>query len=323
MPYELDHRLVVGVASSALFDLRESQAVFDEHGLERYREHQLENLAGTLPPGVAFPFVQRLLALNDLAPDDPLVEVFVLSKNDPTTGLRVMRSVEDHGLDIKRAVFTAGEAPLAYIRPLNITLFLSGSADDVRTATAQQLPAGEVLGSSAVHTDDGEPGATLRVAFDFDGVLADDEAERVWRTQGPDAYIAYESERRAEPLQPGPLRDFLLGLGRIQAVERERNAEDPAYTPRVRVSVVTARQAPTHERAVQTLRSWGVEVNDGFFLGGVSKDRVLRTLKPHIYFDDQRTHLDPLDGVVARVLLPYGIANTPVPGAEPAEEGTP
>ncbi|MCR6704618.1 MAG: 5'-nucleotidase [Cellulomonas sp.] len=133
--------------------------------------------------------------------------------------------------------------------------------------------------------------------------------------EGPAAYIGYERARRAEPLQPGPLRDFLLGLGRIQALERARLDADVTYVPRVRVSVVTARQAPTHERAVQTrCAAWGVEVNDGFFLGGVSKDRVLRTLKPHIYFDDQRGHLDPLDGVVARVLLPYGVANaTPTP----------
>ncbi len=314
MPYELDHRLVVGVASSALFDLTESRQVFDEQGLEAYRTYQVENIASTLRPGVAFPFVQRLLALNDLSPDDPLVEVFVLSKNDPTTGLRVLRSVEDHGLAIKRAAFTAGEAPLSYVRPLNITLFLSGDEQDVQRATALNLPAGQVLGSSAVEADDGEPEATLRVAFDFDGVLSDDEAERIWRDEGPAAYIEYERERRAEPLQPGPLRDFLLGLGRIQALERARLDADVTYVPRVRVSVVTARQAPTHERAVQTLRSWGVEVNDGFFLGGVSKDRVLRTLKPHIYFDDQRGHLDPLDGVVARVLLPYGVANaTPTP----------
>ncbi|MCR6704619.1 MAG: 5'-nucleotidase [Cellulomonas sp.] len=176
---------MVGVASSALFDLTESQHVFDEHGLEAYRTYQVDNIASTLRPGVAFPFVQRLLALNDLSPKDPLVEVFVLSKNDPTTGLRVLRSVEDHGLAIKRAAFTAGEAPLSYVRPLNITLFLSGDEQDVQRATALDLPAGQVLGSSAVEADDGEPEATLRVAFDFDGVLADDEAERIWRDRGP------------------------------------------------------------------------------------------------------------------------------------------
>ncbi|MCR6703181.1 MAG: 5'-nucleotidase [Cellulomonas sp.] len=119
---------------------------------------------------------------------------------------RVLRSVEDHGLAIGARPFTAGEAPLSYVRPLNITLFLSGDEQDVQRATALDLPAGQVLGSSAVEADDGEPEATLRVAFDFDGVLADDEAERIWRDEGPAAYIGYERARRAEPLQPGPLR---------------------------------------------------------------------------------------------------------------------
>lgn len=88
MACELADRLVVGVASSALFDLTDSDAYFREHGELAYREYQDEHLAEPLPPGVAFPFIQRLLHLNDLRPDDPFVEVIVLSRNDPDTGLR-------------------------------------------------------------------------------------------------------------------------------------------------------------------------------------------------------------------------------------------
>lgn len=98
MGYALDKRLVIGVASSALFDLTESDAFFREEGEELYRHHQDEHIDDRLEPGVAFPFIQRLLALNDLRPHDPLVEVIVLSRNDPTTGLRVMRSVAAHDL---------------------------------------------------------------------------------------------------------------------------------------------------------------------------------------------------------------------------------
>ena len=95
MPYELENRLVVGVASSALFDLAESDDYFRKYGEDDYRRYQDKHIDDRLLPGVAFPFIQRLLGLNDLRADtDPVVEVIVLSKNDPSTGLRVLRSVK-------------------------------------------------------------------------------------------------------------------------------------------------------------------------------------------------------------------------------------
>lgn len=105
---DLESALVIGVASSALFDLEESDAVFREQGEERYREYQRDHLDDVLEPGVAFPFIRRLLDLNDLSDRERLVEVVILSRNDPETGMRVMRSVERHGLDITRAIFMQG-----------------------------------------------------------------------------------------------------------------------------------------------------------------------------------------------------------------------
>ncbi|KRD35038.1 hypothetical protein ASE27_16445 [Oerskovia sp. Root918] len=373
-PYDLDHRLVVGVASSALFDLSTSQRVFDEQGIDAYRAYQDRYRDRMLRPGVAFEFVQRLLSLNDLSPaaGDPLVEVFILSKNDPSTGLRVMSSVAAHGLPISRAIFTQGVAPYAYIPALNISLFLSGDAGDVRTATTLGHPAGQVLGSAAVgqgassgptaqrtpharvapgdapvtvepavqtveaamatgvavmgdatadiseeSTADAEVGE-LRVAFDFDGVLADDSAERIFQSGGLEQFHQYESARKITEHHAGPILPFLRALSTIQRREEQRVAEDPGYRPRVRVSIVTARSAPSHERAVNTLRSWGVTVNDAFFLGGADKGRVLRVLRPHIFFDDQRGHLDPVAREVASVLVPYGVTNEVAPPAPDA-----
>lgn len=309
MPYELGHRLVVGVASSALFDLTESHRAFQK-GLAAYRTYQDQHKDEPLAPGVAFPFVQRLLGLNDLSPADPLVEVFVLSKNDPVTGLRVMSSIASHGLPITRAVFTEGQAPFEYMSALHMSLFLSGNRDDVLGATALGFPAGLVLGAAAVGDFDPEDlSGELRVAFDFDGVLADDESERVHQTQGLAAFQSNESAKKVTPHNPGPLQGFVLALTRIQQAERQHAADDAAYAPRVRVSIVTARNAPAHERAVNTLREWNVQVNDAFFLGGVEKARILRVLRPHIFFDDQRGHLDPVREDVASVLVPYGVMN--------------
>ncbi|WP_102143408.1 5'-nucleotidase, partial [Mycobacterium hubeiense] len=231
MAYQLDDRLVVGVASSALFDLAESDAYFREHGEAKYRAYQDERIDNTLNAGVAFPFIQRLLSLNDLRPGDPLVEVIILSHNDPMTGLRVMRSVQAHDLPISRAVFTQGRAPYDYINAFSMSLFLSGNRSDVDTAIAAGLPAGHVLPSSATYDPDD---LSLRVAFDFDGVLASDASERVYtESEELEHYLEHESSNRDVPLDPGLLKPLLEDLNRIQTIEDQRKSDDPSYEPRL------------------------------------------------------------------------------------------
>ncbi|MEV6118241.1 5'-nucleotidase [Streptomyces sp. NPDC052109] len=309
--YDLADRLVVGVASSALFDLRESDAVFREQGEEAYRAYQEEHVAHTLRPGVAFAFIRRLLSLNDLGePGDPLVEVIILSRNDPDTGLRVMRSIQAHGLPISRAVFMQGRSPYKFMPALNMSLFLSANGDDVREAVAAGLPAGHVLG--AAYPDD-LADRELRIAFDFDGVLAGDAAEQVYQSDGLEEFRAHEARNAATPHDPGPLRDFLAGVNRIQRREERRREADPGYAVRVHVSIVTARNAPAHERAVNSLKEWGVRVNDAFFLGGIDKGAVMRVLDPHIFFDDQVTHLRSTSRTTPSVHIPFGKINETAP----------
>lgn len=306
MPYDLKNRLVIGIASSALFDLAESDTVFREEGEEAYRRFQEEHLDDRLGQGVALPFVARLLSLNDLSdPDDPLVEVIVLSRNDPDTGLRVMRSIDAHGLSITRAIFMQGRSPYAFMPALNMSLFLSANESDVREAVDQGLPAGQVLDSTYV--DDG--GSDLRIAFDFDGVLADDLSERVFRESGLDAFQQHEATNVVTPIGAGPLRDFLANVNRIQHHEQERRDDDPSYRVRLHVSIVTARNAPAHERAVASLKAWGVTVNDAFFLGGIDKGAIMGVLKPHIFFDDQAVHLEATSRFAPSVHVPFGVTN--------------
>jgi 5'-nucleotidase len=320
MPYELGHRLVIGVASSALFDLTESDAYFRANGEEKYREYQAERIGDTLDPGVAFEFIRKLLGLNDLRAEDPLVEVIVLSRNDPSTGLRVMRSIETHGLPITRAIFTQGESPYEYIGALSMSLFLSGQEKSVRDAMGSGFPAGLVMESSGTTRDD----ETVRVALDFDGVLASDEAERVYQGGGGlPAFQQNEVDKRTVPLERGPLSEFLRDLNMIQGIERAHLEANPEYRPRLRVSIVTARNAPAHERAVNTLEEWGVTVNDAFFLGGIDKGVILKVMKPDIYFDDQKGHLESTAKYAASVHIPYGIANErPVEAALPLDAKT-
>lgn len=304
--YELEGMLVVGVASSALFDLRESDAVFRKYGEVKYREYQEAKLNDILQPGVAFSFIQRLLTLNDLSSDGrPLVEVIILSRNDPETGLRVLRSVTAHNLPMTRAIFMQGRSPYKFIDALGISLFLSADEGDVREALDMGFAAGRVLGNPVTDTQ----GSDLRIAFDFDGVLADDSSERVMQAKGLDAFHANEVENVEVPLPEGRLTEFLRAVNRIQDVEDGLADQDPDYNRRLHVAIVTARNAPSHERVVRTLKAWGLRVNDAFFLGGIEKARVLRVLQPHIFFDDQLGHLEAAASEVPSVHVPFGAIN--------------
>jgi len=303
---DLERALVIGVASSALFDLAESDAVFREQGEEKYREYQREHLDDVLEPGVALPFIRRLLDLNDLSDRERLVEVVILSRNDPETGMRVMRSVERHGLDITRAIFMQGRAPYRFMGPLRMSLFLSANEADVREATELGFAAGHVVGRSV--PDDGD--SDLRIAFDFDGVLADDSAERVFQREGLEEYQDSESALADVPLSRGPMADFLEKINRIQGIEESKSAGDPqGYRRRVHVAVVTARSAPAHERAINSIREWGLRVNDAFFLGGLPKGPILEVLEPHIFFDDQRRHVEGASRSTPSVHIPFGEIN--------------
>ncbi len=309
MAYELGNRLVIGVASSAMFDLSESDQVFRNKGEEEYRKYQTANVENPLDKGVSFSFVKRLLSLNDLSENpesDPLVEVVLLSRNDPDTGLRVMKSIKHHNLPITRAIFMQGKSPYEYIPALSISLFLSGNASDVKEAIGMGYPAGYVMKSTIIDDDSDD----LRIAFDFDGVLADDESETVMHnTNDLNQFHDYETKNVLQPHNPGPLKEFLVKISAIQRVEEEKKTIDAEYKNRLRVSIVTARNAPSHERALNTLKDWGVMTNDAFFLGGVDKGLILGVLKPHIFFDDQSGYLSSTSSVAPSVHIPFGIKN--------------
>lgn len=307
MAYPIDRKLVIAVASSALFDLSESHQIYLNQGVDEYRIHQEKNIDNPFPKGVAFPFIRRFLGINRAFPKQLPVEVVLLSRNSPETGLRVFRSIRHYGLDITRAAFMTGHSPHEYVPAFNASLFLSGNEEDVQKAIDSDYPAGVVLPSRVF---DDELDNELCVAFDFDGVIADDEAESVYKMNDDlNAFQEHETEMQAIPHQPGPLADLFKKLSFMQKLEEKRRKEDPAYKKIVRIAIITARSAPTHERVVTTLKSWGVSPDESFFLGGMEKSRILTILKPHMFFDDQRSHLQSPAGDIPMVHIPFGIAN--------------
>ena len=304
MPFPIEDKLVIAVSSSALFDLSESDQVFRDQGAIAYKAFQEQNLNKILKRGVAFPFIRRFLNFNQRFPTEQPVEVVLLSRNSPATGKRVFRSIEHYGLGISRAAFVSGATPFSYIPAFNASLFLSGNEADVRAAVIAGYPAGLVLPSTV---KDDSADAELRIAFDFDGVLADDESEAVFKANGLEKFQEYEQENQHRVHNPGPLADLFRKLSALQALEDAELSKDADYDRVLRTAIITARSAPTHERVITTLESWGVSPNETFFLGGMDKSRILDIFRPHLFFDDQTSHLNAQN--LAMVHVPFGVAN--------------
>lgn len=298
MPASLDGLLVVAISSRALFDFEEENRLFEGSDDRAYMELQQRRLDEPAKPGVAFSLVHKLLAFNK-TPQGPRVEIVVLSRNDPISGMRVFRSAKHYGLDIQRGVFTRGQSPWRYLRPLKAHLFLSANEDDVRQALAAGVAAARVFPQSA-HASTAHPDE-LRIAFDGDAVLFSDEAERVFQRDGLDAFQIHETEHATSPLAAGPFKPVLQALHQLQ--------QEPPGVMRVRTALVTARSAPAHERAIRTLMDWKIEVDEAMFLGGLAKGEFLREFEPDFFFDDQAGHIASASVHVPAGHVAAGIAN--------------
>ena len=298
MPVTLAGQLVVAISSRALFDFEEENQHFEANDDRAYMQLQLERLDSAAKPGVAFSLVNKLLAFNHDAAA-PRVEVVILSRNDPVSGMRVFRSAQHYGLPIQRGVFTRGESPWRYLKPLNAHLFLSTNEADVRSALGAGVPAARVFPHSA-RASSAHPNE-VRIAFDGDAVLFSDEAERVYQQRGLDAFQSHERDQADTPLAAGPFKPLLLALQRLQ--------HDPTDGMRIRTALVTARSAPAHERAIRTLMDWNIEVDEAMFLGGLPKGEFLREFEPDFFFDDQTGHVDSASAHVPAGHVASGISN--------------
>ena len=297
MGVSLDGKLVVAISSRALFDFEEENQVFEQSDDRAYMKLQLDRLDIPAKPGVAFSLVKKLLAFNQASAQH--IEVVILSRNDPVSGMRVFRSAQHYGLPIQRGSFTRGQAPWRYLKPLHANLFLSTHLSDVRAALDAGVPAAQVYPLSA-HASDAHPNE-VRIAFDGDAVLFSDEAEQVYQAQGLSAFQQHEKDHASQPLSAGPFKPLLEALHRLQT-------QGPP-SMRIRTALVTARSAPAHERAIRTLMNWNVEVDEAMFLGGLEKGEFLREFEPDFFFDDQTGHIESAARHVPAGHVASGITN--------------
>jgi|TARA_Y100000310_G_scaffold322215_2_gene380987 5'-nucleotidase len=293
-----ERKLVVSISSSALFDLSSSDAVYRQEGLKAYAEYQISRENEPLEPGDAFPLVKKLLRINQLLGEEERVEVVLLSRNSADTGLRVFNSIQFHELPISRAAFTGGAAPFRYMEPFGCHLFLSTNPNDVRDALENGIAAATVLHSKSrsVNPD------VLHFAFDGDAVIFSDEAERVFKRDGLQAFTDSEREAADTPLSGGPFKQFLAALHQLQS-------EFSSGQDVIRTALVTARSAPAHERVIKTLRAWQIRLDESLFLGGMNKADFLQAYGADVFFDDQVDNCDAASEHVATGHVPHGIAN--------------
>ena len=293
----MNSQLVIAISSRALFDLSDSHEVYENEGLDAYSKYQIDREKEPLKQGEAFPMVEKLLRINDRL-QEKRVEVILLSRNSADTGLRVFNSIQHYDLNIERAAFCGGESPYRYIPSFGAHLFLSTEAGDVRDALDDGVAAATLV-SERGNTSDKEQ---LRLAFDGDAVLFSDEAERVYKSLGLNAFQQSEKDAASTPLSGGPFKPFLAAL---QGLQREFPDNDSP----IRTALVTARSAPAHERVILTLRAWKIRIDESIFLGGQDKGDFLRAYKADVFFDDQKTHCDSARGHVTTAHVPHGVAN--------------
>ena len=297
MPVNFNGKLVVATSSSALFNLSESDQVFKEEGLDSYQKYQIDHEDTPLEPGDAFPLVKKLLALNELSPDCPRVEVILLSRNSADTGLRVFNSIEHWKLPITRAAFCGGESPYRYISAFGTHLFLSTKPTDVRNALDSGFAAAHIIAPECPSSTEGQ----LKIAFDGDAVLFSDKSERVFQEKGLQAFTDSEKAAAKQPMEGGPFKPFLQVLHSLQ---QEYGDDCP-----IRTALVTARSAPAHERVVLTLRQWGIRIDESLFLGGLDKGLFLKSFGADVFFDDQEGHCLSASKHVTAGHVAHGVSN--------------
>ena len=309
MPLDLSDTLVIGISATALFDLSEADKVFREKSNEdrdaavkEYREYMLQRENDDLEDGTGMPLVKALMELNKYQPEDqpPLIEVVVMSRNSPETGIRVFENIRRNKLNISRHAFTGGESVVDYLDAFDVDLFLTTNICDAQKVIDDGECAVAIVkappGTGHVEIPEGQ----VRIAFDGDAVLFDERSELVYKHEGMKKFHQAEDENQDVPLNEGPYATFLRKLSSLQ----DRLPFSTEFSP-VRIAIVTARNAPAEMRVIKTLRHWGVYVDEVFFLGGVEKAKVLKAFKAHIFFDDQDSHLANTEHVVPSGKVPY------------------
>ncbi|XP_031435899.2 cytosolic 5'-nucleotidase 1A [Clupea harengus] len=292
----------IAVSSQTLFNMKKERQVYEEEG----QDHEDQPLL----PGVAFPFVKAIMTVNshlrELYPDcKELFEIVLMTNNHPKDEGRLINSINQYGLTIEWFCQSGSGSTVGYLKAYMTDLYLSEDSEKVKEAIEERIAAATMLACDNMNKLSDKQ---LRIAFDGDAVLFSDESEIITKRQGLDAFIDNEKKLENKPLPQGPLKGFLEAVWKLQQKFYTKRLSCP-----IRTYLVTSRGATGGGvRALKTFKSWGLDVDEAMFLSGSPKGPLLQTIRPHIFFDDQMSHIEgarELGTIAAHV--PYGIWSQP------------
>lgn len=297
MAMDLSKVLVVGISSRALFNLEEENKIFVKNGIEEYTKYQLDNIDKLPRQGTGFRLIWNMLSLNKNS-QERKVEVIIMSKNNAATSLRITRAIESYKLDITRSAWTGGAALANYLGAYKVDLFLSADHSDVQEAVNGGFAAATIYTSPEKVREKNDDKNIIKIAFDGDAVLFSEESEKIYKEEGLDAFLRHEKNNVSRPLPDGPFASLLRTISKVQ---EEFTTQDAV----IRTALITARDSPAHERVIRTLHEWKVRIDEVHFLGGISKDEILKAFGADIFFDDQDVHCNPASKVVPTAIVPH------------------
>ncbi len=286
--------LVVGLVPRALFDLGAEDEVLRTGGPDALRRQRAEREEELLDPGRGLGLARALGHLDPGAARR--VELVLLSRESADTSLRVVSSARRHELEIMRAVFTGGQPLDPYLAALRVDLFLCNDESEARAALDAGISAGVVCDGGELARE-GE--SEIRVAFDGDAELFADDGEA-----GEAADPASRSAGRGAP--PASFARLLGALAMFGSDGRGRG-------PRLRTALVSSRTGAVQERMLRTLRRFGLQLDEAFFVGDLPKSEILAAFRPHVAFGEHPR-------AAARTLRPVA-AVAPAAPDEPPRTG--
>lgn len=286
-------KIVIGVSTRAIFDLREEHELFIEKGIESYNEIQKKREDVLLRKGEAFHVIEKLLKINEEFGDE-VVKVVIISRNSPEISLRVFKSLRAYGMNVTMGSFTSGRNVSFSCKAWEVDLFLSNEIKDVEAVLCNDMAAAIFGEYGSDEKEEKIGGADLRVVFDGDSVVFDSKSDEVYEEKGIEGFYENEMNNEDVPMGVGPFGRLLMKLSMVKkCLDKRRDGL------KIKLSIVTARNAPAHARMIKTLRMWKVDVDEIHFVGSSDKSKFLKEIGADIFFDDKIENIMKASSVVA------------------------
>lgn len=329
--------ITIGLSTSALFDMRESEEIFRTQGPEAYQQHMIANENVPFAPGHAFPLVETIRDINK-ALGHSLFDIVLISRNDIWTGVRAVRSCYQQDLPFSGAMFSNGRDVTPYLPAYGVDWLISTHEADVQAAAKMGIGANLIDGPflperalaqiekaaaiTAAPAEKAAPALTpvfnrkLHIVWDLDRVVFGPDSDDVFTEKGMEYYRHHERTKADEAISDGPFMNIARVLG--TATKNFPRDNSPVIS-----SVLTARGGESALRAMISLYKKGIPFNGvGHFSGGhvlrdgeaqpkgIYKDNILRIMREQepnntiLFLDDSARTIDLTRKVVLSGLVP-------------------